>query len=215
MRDNQATYAARDAFASALGVVSPDVLAPLVNPSFMGGPAWPDLRQAWRVIRRTNGIAIMSDGLADPFDDTDEPNCGFGLEVIAETPDPLPSQLERSWLFELVYGISQQCANHGGVAEIVDELGIVSLELPVGDSLQSLANDEGRVGVLLGVPADDIPRHFQLPAGAALALTATLLFPSELEFVVANGSEGRSQLADRLAENGIHHRSSLTRSPLI
>ncbi|MFO1063910.1 MAG: hypothetical protein U0892_08615 [Pirellulales bacterium] len=215
LKDNSATYAARDAFASSLGTVSPDVLAPLINPSLMGGPAWPDLRQAWRVIRRTSGIAIMSDGLADPFDDTDEPNCGFELEAIAETNDTLPTQLEASWLFDLVYGISQQCAHHGGVAEIVDDLGVVSLELPVGESLKALATENERVGVLLGVEADNIPRYIELPGGTALIMTATLILPSELEFIIANGQEGRTHLARRLAEAGIHHRSSLTRASLI
>jgi hypothetical protein len=215
MRDNQATYAARSAFVNSLGTVAPDVLAPLVNPSFMGGPLWPDLRQAWIVIQRNNSVAIMSDGLSDPFSDTDEMNCGFELEVIAETSDPLPSRLEQSWLFDLVYGVSQQCANHGGVAEIVTELGILSLELPVGDSLQSIANDNGRVGVLLGLPADDVPRHFDLPGGTALALTATLLFPSELEYVVANGGEGRTTLAELFEKSGLYHRSSLSRSPFV
>ena len=48
-----ATYEARDKFVKSLGVVSPDVLAPLINPSFMGGPMWPDLRQAWLPFKQT------------------------------------------------------------------------------------------------------------------------------------------------------------------
>ena len=64
--------AARDAFYASLGAMDADVLAPLVNPAFMGGPRWPSLRQAWRVIRRADSIIIASDGLSDPFEDDDD-----------------------------------------------------------------------------------------------------------------------------------------------
>jgi hypothetical protein len=73
----QATCEARDRFVSSLGVVNPDVLAPLINPSFMGGPMWPDLRQAWRVVRRGSNTIVLSDGLSDPFSDEPEPNAGL------------------------------------------------------------------------------------------------------------------------------------------
>ena len=64
--------AARDAFYATLGTVDADVLAPLLNPALMGGPRWPSLRQAWRVIRRADSILIASDGLSDPFEDDDD-----------------------------------------------------------------------------------------------------------------------------------------------
>ena len=55
----QATYRARDQFARSLGEVSPDVLAPLINPGLLGGPLWPDTRQAFQVIRRQQHLLIM------------------------------------------------------------------------------------------------------------------------------------------------------------
>jgi len=40
------------------------------NPALLGGPKWPALRQAFRVVRRKTGNVILaSDGLSDPFDD--------------------------------------------------------------------------------------------------------------------------------------------------
>src|SRR5258708_39031146 len=102
----QATYDGRDRFVNSLGVVKPDVLAPLINPSFMGGPMWPNLRQAWRVVRRGANTIVMSDGLSDPFSDETDPNTGFGIEVLAETADPMSEPLQASWLFELVYQVS-------------------------------------------------------------------------------------------------------------
>jgi len=59
--------AARDAFYASLGSMDSDVLTPLINPAFSGGPRWPSLRQAWRVIRKPDSIIIASDGLSDPF----------------------------------------------------------------------------------------------------------------------------------------------------
>jgi hypothetical protein len=80
--------AARDAFYATLGTADADVLAPLVNPAFMGGPRWPSLRQAWRVIRRADTILIASDGLSDPFEDDDDVFVPRGhlLEVCIEAP---------------------------------------------------------------------------------------------------------------------------------
>ncbi len=125
----QATYEARDKFVKGLGVANPDVLAPLINPSFMGGPMWPDLRQAWRVVRRGPNTIVVSDGLSDPFSDEPEPNPGFGLEVLAETGDPMPEQMQASWLFDLVYQVSQQCASHGGVRDLIEKLGLLAARI--------------------------------------------------------------------------------------
>ena len=40
------------------GAVDSDVLTHLVNPAFMGGPKWPALRQAYRVVRRPDAILV-------------------------------------------------------------------------------------------------------------------------------------------------------------
>ena len=103
----QAAYAQRDAYKSTLGTVSPDVVAPLINPAFGGGPSWPDLRQAYSVIRRGDNTIIMTDGLSDPFTDDPEPNAGFELEVLAETSDELPNPHAPNWLLELVVLVAQ------------------------------------------------------------------------------------------------------------
>lgn len=209
------TYAARDRYVRSLGQVSPDVLAPLVNPSFMGGPAWPDLRQAWRVIRRGSNTIVISDGLSDPFSDDPEPNVGFGLEILGETSDAVPEQVQASWLFMLVYHVSQQCAAHGGVRELIDELGLLSLELPSEDGLEVIAGAHGKTGVLLGAAPDDYAAEFDLPGGSVKVVTAKLLFPSELEYAAAQGGPAREELARRFAADGTHHRSSLHREEVV
>jgi hypothetical protein len=211
----QRTYEARDRYVSSLGQVHPDVLAPLLNPTFMGGPSWPDLRQAWRVVRRGTHTLVISDGLSDPFSDDPEPNPGFALEVLAETPAAMPEPIPGTWLFELVYLISQQCAAHGGVRELIDELGVVSLELPESDVFQPVATPSGTAGVLLGLPSADFPTEFDLPGGPIRVVTAKLLWPSELDHAVSHGQAGRDDLATRFATDGTHHRSSLARKPVV
>lgn len=209
------TYAARDRFVGSLGTVHPDVLAPLMNPAFMGGPMWPDLRQAWRVINCGDNTVIMSDGLSDPFSDDPAPNVGFGVEVLGETSDPVVEPVPATWLFDLVYQVSQQCAAHGGVRELIDELGLLSLELPSSDPLKEFETVNGTVGVLLGVELPKTSMMFDLPGGPVRLVSAKLLWPSELEHVCSWGDAGRQELADRFAADGTHHRSSLFRKPVV
>jgi hypothetical protein len=209
------TYEARDRYVTSLGTADPNVLAPLINPSFMGGPMWPDLRQAWRVIRRKKTTLVISDGLSDPFSDEEAPNVGYGLEVLAETDDALPKQLQGTWLFNLVYRVSQQCAAHGGVRDLIDELGLISLELPVSAELMPVATENRTAGVLLGLPAPDYQCEFTLPAGQVKVVTAKLLWPSELAYAAEEGEEARAELARRFAADGSHHRSSLKRKPAV
>ena len=210
----QLTYAARDAYARSLGDVSPDVLAPLINPGFMSGPLWPDTRQAWKVVRNGSATIILSDGLSDPFCDDPEPNPGFGLEVLAETTDSLPEQLQSSWLFDLVYQVSQQCAFHGGVRELIDRLGVVSLELPLSEPLQAVATGNDTAGVLLcTLPPSYLP-GFDVLGGTVRIVTAKLLWPQELEFA-ATGKAAREELARRFVADGTRHCSSMHRPSVV
>jgi hypothetical protein len=209
------TYAPRDRYVSGLGKVNPDVLAPMINPTFLGGPRWPDLRQAWRVIHRGANTLVISDGLSDPFSDEPEPNTGLGLEVLAETEDPMPDQPQASWLFSLAYHVSQQCAAHGGLRNLIDELGILSLELPMSVALQPVATSNNTAGVLLGIPSPDFGSDFLLPGGSVRVVTAKLLWPSELDYAASEGKAGREGLAQRFAKDGTHHRSSMFRTAVI
>jgi hypothetical protein len=208
-------YAARDQFTRSLGEVEPDVLAPLINPEFMGGPAWPDMRQAWSVIRRSNSTIILSDGLSDPFPEVAEPHAGFGLEVLVESNDALPQELQASWLFDLAFQVSQQCADHGGIRGIVERLGVVSLELPMNYDLPGVLNDSGMAGVLLGLAPPDFAQEFVSPGGSVRITTAKLLWLSELQYIVTGGKSARSDLAARFQKDGSYHRSSLLRKPVI
>ena len=213
--------AARDAFYATLGAVDADVLAPLVNPAFMGGPRWPSLRQAWRVIRRNDSILIASDGLSDPFEDDDDVFVPRGhlLEVCIEAPlsafngDPV----QASWLFDLVYQVSQNVADHGSIDLLVQRHGSVSMVLDVQDAPAGVEDDKEQVGVLLAQGAPGMPPSFDMPYGEVLLLTITVLQPAELAYIseAPDKAQARRDLAAALAASPAGHWSVAQRPAVI
>lgn len=213
----EATYVARDKLYASLGDLEDKVITHLVNPSFTGSPVWPDFRQAWRMIRKPASTIIVSDGLADPFSDSNEVNCGFELEVLVEVDEVLSTfdDVIKHWAYHLVYDISQQVAAAGDVRQLLDENRFLSFEIESIDAWKALENTHGRVGVMLGVTSPELPQKVTLPGGEIILLTAKLLLPSELESIVRNGSQAREQLNNLFAKSGLYHKSSLIRPAVI
>lgn len=209
------SYAARDTVWQSVGKPHKDVLSFLINPSFMGAPRWPALRQAFRRIDRKNTVIVASDGLSDPFDDEDPPSVnGFRVEVFAEAAGI--KEIKGSWLFNLVYQVAQSVADRGNLAELFEKYGIVSTELyDVNGVPKEFLNKAGRVGVLLGIKAPQIPELVQLPLSNVYFVSAKLLTIPELDFVAAGGPEAREDLAVRFTEDGSHHVSSLKRKSVV
>lgn len=213
--------AARDAFYASLGAIDGDVLAPLVNPAFMGGPRWPSLRQAWRVIRRSDSILIASDGLSDPFEDDDDVFVPRGhlLEVCIEAPlsafDGQPVQ--ASWLFDLIYQVSQNVADHGSIDLLLQRHGSVSMVLDLQDAPAGLEDGNEQVGVLLAQGAAGIPPSFDTPYGAVLLLTATVLQPAELAHIgeAEDKAQSRRDLLAALAASPTGQLSVASRAAVI
>lgn len=206
------TFAAREEFWSSLGKLESHVLAPLVNPSFMGGPRWPAMRQSWRTIHRGKNIAIVSDGLTDPFDDAEEPSIGFGYEMFAETNDKLDDNLAASWLFHVVYQLAQIGAHHHEwIANAIEEFGVFTLEIGSNGLLEPVETDQGRAGILIGIAPPNVPTKFELPGGTARLLVAKLITPAELSHVLENGDKGREELASKIEKSKSPHVSSLER----
>ncbi|WP_425254684.1 hypothetical protein ACPJXG_14375 [Janthinobacterium sp. NFX145] len=213
--------AARDAFYATLGAMDADVLAPLVNPAFMGGQRWPSLRQAWRVIRRPDAILIASDGLSDPFEDDDDVFVPRGhlLEVCIEAPlsalDGNPVQ--ASWLFDLVYQVSQNVADHGSIDLLVQRHGSVSMALDLHDAPNGLEDENEQVGVLLAQGASTIPPSFDTPYGEVMLLALTVLQPAELAYIseAEDKAQSRRDLAAALAASPTGHLSVARRPAVI
>lgn len=206
---------ARRAVYDRMGTISEDVLAPLIGPALTGGPRWPS-RPAWRVIRRDGRVALASDGLSDPWETA--PGAGYALEVFMETPEPvLPegaplTELAKTWLFSAVSEISNLIADHGGVRPLLEEFGSVSVEIDGTRFPEALRNDEGRVGVLLGISARGVPERITYPGGGdARLLPITVLTRDELAHIVAGGDAARKELVGWLAGSPTGHLSVLGR----
>jgi hypothetical protein len=216
-----AACAARNAFYATLGAMDADVLAPLVNPAFMGGPRWPSLRQGWRVIRRPDSIIIASDGLSDPFEDDDDVFVPRGhlLEVCIEAPLAAfdGDQVQASWLFDVIYQISQNVADHGSIDLLLQRHGSVSMVLDVQDAPEGLEDENEQVGVLLAQGAATLPPSFATPCGEVMLLTATVLQPAELAYIseAADKAQSRRDLAAALAASTTGHLSVAKRAAVI
>ncbi|MGK5011090.1 hypothetical protein [Janthinobacterium sp. MDB2-8] len=213
--------AARDAFYATLGVMDADVLAPLVNPAFMGGPRWPSLRQAWRVIRRPGSIVIASDGLSDPFEDDDDVFVPRGhlLEVCIEAPLAAfdGQEVAQSWLFDLIYQVSQNVADHGSIDLLLQRHGSVSMVLDLQDAPKGLEDDNEQVGVLLAQGTATLPPTFDTPYGEVMLLTITVLQPAELAYIseAEDKAQSRRDLAAALATSPTGHLSVAKRPAVI
>lgn len=196
------------------GPVDDHVLTHIINPTLMGGPRWPAMRQAYRVARGTRGQLLASEGLSDPFDDEPANVNGLGLELYAITSEPL-DQLPGTWFWDMVWQISNFAAGHGGVRPLLDELGLVSTELydvSIPSAYRSrFVNDAERIGVLLGLHDIDVPASIAGPLSEIRLTNVKLLTLSELDYVVRGGEQARASLADALAAQGEATSSSLDR----
>lgn len=199
------------------GTVDDDVLAHLVNPTFMGGPKWPALRQAFRVARRPSGILVASDGLSEPFDDEEPPTMnGLQVEVFSTSKDT-KTPAQEQLVFNAVWNLAQQCAQ-ADVADRLDEMSVISTELylDIPDShAEKFVNEDGRTGALVGVPVEPFPEEIEGPLSRIRIVSLTLLTLAELEFVIEHRAEGRESLAARLVSAGFAGTCDLDRESLI
>jgi hypothetical protein len=210
------TCKVRDGVYASLGTVEPDVIAHIINPAFMGGPRWPALRQAFSVIHRDKSTIVISNGLADPFDDSEEPNAGFGIEIYAETKATIEGDIADSSLFKLVYAAAQQVACSGRIADFVRQHHVITMELYADDcGLEEYQNSNGMVGVIIGVDSPDLPKFCNFPGGEVVLATVQILTPEELEYVAGTRAEGRNNLHERLKASGVYHFLSPHRKSLI
>lgn len=204
------SFAAREKMWQSVGTVHPDLLSFLINPSFMGAPAWPAMRQSFRRIQREETTIIASDGLSDPFDDETPPTInGLRLEVFIEAETQ--EGMERGWPFQLVYQVAQLAAGRGDLVDLINEYGVISTELyDVTGLPPHYLNEAGGVGVLIGVPAPGIPESVALPLSNIRLISATLLTPEELHSIVVEGPEAREALVQKFRKQGTHHISRIT-----
>ena len=168
----------------------------------MGGPRWPALRQAFCVVRRARVVLVASDGLSDPFDAGEGPadQNGLGLECFAMSDEPI-DEVAGSWLFDLVWQLSQFAADRRDLAALLADLGLMTTELyDVGIPVEyrtRFVNPEGRVGVLFGLVEPPIPAAVVGPLSSIRLVSAKLLTLEELAFAMDRGPAGRRHLAQQ------------------
>jgi Suppressor of fused protein (SUFU) len=213
------TVDVRNDFWEKIGKKDPYVLTHLINPAFRGGPRWPAIRQAFVKIETPNSVILASDGLSDPFDDVEEPNQGFSLECYLESDDPALrkniAELDQTWQFQLLYEVAQNFAQHGGVKELLENHGVLSMEFSYLDVPEPFSDEEGRVGVLLGLESEQIPTSIFGPASDIRLVSIKILTSQELQYILQNGAAGRKKLAELFREQGSHHLSTLNRNSVI
>lgn len=208
------TTRAREACMRQLGEIT-EGLSTIVTDADLGRPGWPSVHEAWRGIRSGERMMIVSDGLSDPFYDESEPNTGLGIEVLVETAEPVDGPLESSWLFALIRSVCRQATAHGGFRELIDELGLFTMEIRDPGGLRSMASSAGHVGLLLGLQSPGMPLEWDLPAGLVKVVTVKVLKPSELAYVVKHDEAGRERLRELFTADGSYHLSALDRPSVI
>lgn len=142
----------------------------LINPAFLGGPRWPDLRQSHvSLINKELGqVIIVSDGLSDPFPQDelevaelpdDFENTGFGYEVFLEGRfQDINRFIGPEWVYQweahLVDYLSQVLANQVQICLISllnKNNGVMSIEVNK-EHISGIPEElllDGELGVLL------------------------------------------------------------------
>lgn len=226
------TQSAMDRHWASVGQVEDDVIAYMIPPGLQGGPDWPTVRQAYRVVRRPDTVIISTDGMSDPYMDDDGEN-GFGMEVFIETAD-IPAELsgapgdvaslKHSWAFELLEHAAGLVASNGGFRDRLDSVGSISSECSgvsgshsVGAQVPArFVTGDDSVGLLLGGPEPDFPSLVtDTPMRSVRLVPLVVLTAAELEFVRAGGPEARRELANRLAARPRGHLSDLKRESVV
>jgi hypothetical protein len=225
--------ARRDAFWAEIGIVEPDLLGHLISPGFLGRPAWPTTRQAYRVIRRDEGSTIIAtDGLSDPFPEGGDVN-GFECELFIETSDLTPDvagsvgvidPLKHSWALELLSHVAGMIVEAGGAKAQFDLYGTLSMELP-GVSQSSaikqvvparFVSEDDALGILIGGPTPDFAdRISDMPLSPVRLLPIVVLTAAELTVIRTGGREARDAMVARLSATPTAHRASLSRASVV
>lgn len=211
----------RRKFWQSIGNLDPMVLSPIINPSFFGGPTWPAFRQGFVKIETPKSVILASDGLSDPYQDSAEPNQGLRIECYIESPD-IEFRLDigeigQTWQFAIIDEIAQQFANHGGIYDLLEEYEILSMQISFPNLTlpETYMQPDGTVGVLIGMPAPNIPTYLPLPSETIRLVSIKLLTVSELNYILEQKADGREWLSEKFVELGSNHLSTIHRKSVV
>jgi len=214
----QESCALRGGFWAGIGKVDADVIGHLINPAFMGGPRWPSMRQAFITVRMGTSTIVASDGLSDPFDEPEDTEAesynGFGLEFYVETSGNLDPVI-GSWQFDVVWQMSQNAAQAGNMQPLLKQYKYLTTELYDVKAPKEFHNDDGRIGVLLGLQSKTVSSNVALSLETIDIVNVKLLTLKELQYVVKFGKEGRDKLAELLMAQANPTYSDLGRKSVV
>lgn len=215
----QRSFEVRDAYWKGVGNVDPNVMAHLISPGLLGGPAWPTTRQAYLIVRRGDIAILASDGLSDPFNEGDALGNGFQMELFIATRDlalgPQPNdadymKVRDSWQFELLRQAAAEIADVGGITTLLFNHEVISTEFPGVSQSKAIKNlppayisADDAIGVLIGAPLPDFPTTLpDMPLSSVQMVPIILLTADELAKVRKEGGAARKEIVRRLIERG-------------
>jgi hypothetical protein len=202
-----------------VGSLEPDLLTYIVNPQFQGAPAWPNTRQAFAVVRTATSLVLSSDGLSDPYvgSSMDE-RSGLGMEVFLEIVGAHACDfgaIKGLPEFALIEMVARNIAGHGGVRGLLDTHGLLSMALPMDSAFHDgWCDEDGQVGVLLGLNTPGIPDRLDLPFGSVRMVAVTPLRPIEARSAARSAAE-RAHLASCLTDRPTGHRFDRERASVL
>lgn len=212
---------ARDEFWATIGEVNPDVISHLANPGLMGGPKWPSLRQAYKVVHGAETTILASDGLSDPYFDmeTNEQTAkynGLGLEFYIEIPGSLSmEEATKSWQFQALFQVCQNAAHAGNFINAIEKFKHVSLEVYDIDVTEEFKGEKDQLGVLMGLESDKVPSRVKLSLEEIQVVNIKALTKSELACILEEGKTGRDKLVDAFLQDPTGTISSLDRKSVV
>lgn len=201
-----AHHAAMDAYWTGVGACDKDLVAYLINPMFMGAPAWPNVRQAFRVVRTPTTLIIASDGLSDPCPANDvaagDDRSGLGMEVFIEVKglqDLSFNEIKMHWAFAAVECFARNVANMRGIVPTLEENGVMSIELPIekGPAGDAWLKPNGMLGALIDAPQGSRANTVATPIKPVRIVPITILTAAEVDKCPGSAAE-RAQLAEEL-----------------
>ncbi len=201
----------RDEYWNKIGEPFTDVIGNMINPSFMGGPRWPSLRQAHIGIKIDNGTIISTDGLSDPYDDYDnnadnQNYNGIGIEIYSISENKFKSiqEIIESWEFKIIKQVSNLVASNPNISNTLNEYKFISTTINGAGLPQKFINDDGGTGILLGIENNIVQKKLQLSIENISLVNVTLLMKNELDYILENGADARNEIANKMKDKGYY-----------
>lgn len=219
MRD--AHHKAIHAYWSSIGNTNNDLLAYCINPQFLGAPPWPNMRQAYRIVRTPKTLILASDGLSDVV--AKNGRFGLGMEVCIEVKglqDLAFDEIKDHWVLSAIENMAGNVADMGGILPRLEQCGMLSIELPIGRGPVGWLAGNGNVGALVGAPMHEPsgePRGAWVqdtPIRPVKIVPITILRIPEIDACAAGGTPARRALAYDLLAAGHGHITDLSRPSL-